>query len=275
MKVNTIIKVVIILAIIYSVPIFLTYFYQEKLLFNPVSVYRMPPKSFDIEQKFIKKENGDSLYTWWQENNNTGETLVFFNGNAGNITGRTFFVDIAYKLGQNILLFDYTGFGASSGEILNKQNFYDDANYAIEYLINAKNIKQENITFWAVSLGGTIAMKLTEKFNIRAVILEGVMTSIEDVIYDMNLIRYDLIPINLILKYDFNTLESLKKLDKPMLVLHSIDDKVVPFNHAEVIYQNIKNKNKKVIELSGNHQDAHYISYDKYINNVEYFLNSL
>ena len=169
--------------------VLIIYFYQEKLIFHPSPHFRMPPKSFDIEQKFIQKENGDSLMTWWQQNNEIGETFIFFSGNAGNISGRLFFIEMAKSLGMNILLFDYTGYGLSSGKIKSKENLFDDSRTAIEYLINVKKIPEEKIVFWALSLGGTIAANLATEYSVKALVFEGVMISIRDVAME-NLFRY-------------------------------------------------------------------------------------
>ena len=259
----------------YLVYIIAFYFFQEKLMFHPSSTYRMPPKSFNIEQKFIQKENGDSLMTWWQKNNEKGKTFIFFSGNAGNISGRIFFVEMAKSLEMNILLFDYTGFGLSSGKPKCKEDFFDDSKTVIEYLINQKNIRSENIILWGLSLGGPLVANLAEKYAVGGVIFEGVMTSIKDVVKDLNFFRYNILPLDLLFKYNFNTGESIKNIDEPVLFLHSKEDSLVRYNHAETLFSLAKNSNKQLIPLKGSHQRAHYDSYDIYVKGVRDFLETI
>jgi len=235
----------------------------------------MPPKSFEIEQKFIHKTNGDSLMTWWKQNNNSGDTFIFFSGNAGNISGRLFFVEMAQSLGMNILLFDYRGFGLSSGKLQNKEDLFEDSRAAINYLIKNKNIPQEKIVLWALSLGGTIAANLATEYSVKALIFEGVMKSIKDVALESNSFRYKILPLDLILKFDYNAVESVKQLDEPILFLHSKADSLVRYHHAETLYSLVKNSSKEIIPLTGSHQTAHDDSYDIYFEGIRSFLNRL
>ena len=114
-----------------------------------------------------------------------------------------------------------------------------------------------------------------EKYNVEAIILEGVMTSIKDVIIDLNSFKFKIIPFDLLLRYNFNSIESLKKIDVPILFLHSINDELVKYSHAEQIFNLTKNSNKQLITLDGEHQNAHFISYDIYIEGIKSFLNNL
>lgn len=261
--------------LVYITFVLLVYFNQEKLVFHPSPNFRMPPKSFEIEQKFIHKTNGDSLMTWWKQNNDSGDTFLFFSGNAGNISGRLFFVEMAQSLGMNILLFDYRGFGLSSGKLQNKEDLFEDSRAVINFLIKDKNIPQEKIVLWALSLGGTIAANLATEYSVKALIFEGVMKSIKDVALESNSFRYKILPLDLILKFDYNTVESVKHLDEPILFLHSKADSLVRYHHAETLYSLVKNSSKEIIPLTGSHQTAHDDSYDIYFEGIRSFLNRL
>ena len=256
----------------YIVYVLIIYSIQGKLILHPSSNFKMPPESFNLEQKFIYKQNGDSLYTWWKKNNDIGKTFIFFGGNSGNISGRLKIAEIAKSLNMNILLFDYTGFGLSSGQPRSKEDLFEDSKTAIEYLINHKNIAEENIILWARSMGGPIAANLATEYSVKALIFEGVMKSIRDIVMDMNLFKYNILPLKLILKYNFNTMESIKYIDEPILFLHSKEDSLVRYNHAQTLFSLTKNQKKQIIPLTGSHYTAHNISYDTYFNGIKKFL---
>ena len=111
--------------VIYLLVIFYIYINQNKIIFSPSPDYHPPPKSFNISQKFIQFGNNDSLHTWYVKNNNRNLTILYFTGNAFNISHRLFHVDVFNQLDINAVMFDYKGYGLSTGSIKGKNSFYE------------------------------------------------------------------------------------------------------------------------------------------------------
>ena len=103
--------------ILYFGVVLYVYFNQTSIIFSPSPNYHPPPKSFNISQKFIPFGNNDSLHTWYIKNNKRNLTILYFSGNAFNISHRLFHVDVFNQLEINAIMFDYKGFGLSTGFI--------------------------------------------------------------------------------------------------------------------------------------------------------------
>ena len=247
------------------------YFWQEKIIFHPEATYHPPPKSFAVEQHFIPYGRNDSLHLWHFRNNSFYPTVLYFSGNSFNISHRNFHVDLFNQLGLNAVMFDYRGYGSSSGSIDSKDSFYDSGTMAFNFLTNKLKVPKNQIIFWGHSLGGPISTKTLGSQKVRAVVLESPVTSIEEIGSRL----YPFFPISYILKYDFNIYENINNNSSPVLLIHSKDDTTIPFLYAENLFGKIKRSNKKLLIIKGSHRFGSYDSYDTYYGGIRKFLSSI
>lgn len=255
---------------VYLICIGYFYFWQEKIIFHPERTYHPPPKSLSIKQHFISYGKNDSLHVWHLENNSFYPTVLYFSGNSFNISHRNFHIDLFKNLGLNAVMFDYRGYGSSSGSIDSKDSFYESGAMAFDFMLNKLKIPKDQIIFWGHSLGGPISAKTLGITKIRAIVLESPVTSIEDIGNRL----YPFFPISYILKYDFNTYEHINNNKSPILLIHSKDDDTVPFLFAENLFQNIERNNKKFLVINGSHRLGSYDSFPRYYDGIKMFLKS-
>jgi len=254
---------------IYVILIGYFYFWQEKIIFHPESTYHPPPKSYDIKRHFIHYGETDSLHLWHFNNNSFYPTVLYFSGNSFNISHRIFHIDLFKELGVNAVLFDYRGYGSSSGSIDSKDSFYDSGALAFQFMLNKLKIPKDQIIFWGHSLGAPISLKTLGSSKVRAIILESPVTSIEEIGNRL----YPFFPISYILKYDFNTYENINNSNAPILLIHSKDDDTVPFILAENLFGSIKRENKEILMINGSHRLGSYNSFQKYYSGIRKFLS--
>ena len=195
-------------------------------------------------------------------------TIMFFHGNGGNISHRLDSIKIFNSLGLNVFIFDYRGYGNSAGSA-SELNTYDDGISGWEYLIKNRGEKAEDIIIFGRSLGGSIASYLGTKLNPKGIILESVFTSVKDLADT----AYPFVPRSLI-RFGYETKNYVKDIHSPVLIIHSSDDEIVPFNHGEVIFQNA-NEPKSFMEISGSHNHGFLESKNQYISGLKNFLEEI
>ena len=105
-------------------------------------------------------------------------TLLFFHGNAGNISHRLQSLLIFNQLGLNVLMVDYRGYGQSSGEP-NEQGTYHDAQAAWDYLVGERDVAAGEIVIFGRSLGGAVGAWLGSRPGISpaGVVIESTFSS--------------------------------------------------------------------------------------------------
>ncbi len=159
-----------------------TKFLEKKTVFFPEKEILLYPEDVGLlyENVFIKTADGAKLNGWYIPYEKATYTVLFFHGNAGNISYRLDKMMVLRSLGFNIFMIDYRGFGLSQGKLTEK-GLYLDAEAAYSYLRQVRGLKSENIIIYGSSLGSAVAVDLATKENVRALILEGVLSSAKDV----------------------------------------------------------------------------------------------
>jgi len=256
---------------IYIVIIGYVYFNQHNIVLSPSSDYHPPPKSFNITQNFIQFGDNDSLHTWYLSNNEMNLTVLYFSGNAFNISHRLFHVDVFNQLNLNAVMFDYKGYGLSTGSIKDKESFFESSELVYNYMIESLGVPSDSIIFWGYSLGSPIATELASRKNSMGIILESPVISINKISEE----AFPYIPFSLINKFDFDISHYIDHSSSPILITHSEDDNVVPFRHVLTFYNNLKRNNKKMIKLHGEHRVSSFNSFPKYYEGVATFIRDL
>jgi esterase/lipase len=217
--------------------------FLEQFLFFPNKELKRNPSNINLEYNdvYINDDDNKNKYHGWFIQGNyknsitQNKCILFFHGNAGNISFRLGYIEKFNELGFSILIFDYPGFGLSTG-IPNENLCIKSAELFYKYLINEKNFITKDIIFYGESIGGSIASSVANIYNIKYLILQSTFTDIKEII--KNIISFNIFSRDNI---GFETLKNIKKrykinkLNKKMktLIIHSNNDELIDNSHAE------------------------------------------
>jgi len=254
----------ILIGIYFFVTIFL-YFYQNKLLYHPNINSR---SNYELNHKVneILITSDDDIIAWHYKKNENYKTLVFFHGNAGNLSNRIYKLNELSKLKLNYLIFAYRGFNGNKGKPY-EAGLYKDAENVINWL-KSKNIVENNIILYGESLGTAIAIHTAQMKNFAGIILESPFTSM----VTLGQKYYPIFPVKFILNDKYESLKKIINVNSPVLVLHGRKDKIVPFYMGEKIFEMANNpKFKYFSDL-----DDHMMNFDdNLINEIGLFIKNL
>jgi pimeloyl-ACP methyl ester carboxylesterase len=114
---------------------------------------------YNLKSVIIKSENGNKLNGWWliSDSINPKGTIIFFHGNSGSLFSQSQFIQPFITKNYNIFIFDYSGFGYSTGKAKQK-NALTDGISVIKYISKEINDKNNNIFIYGQSYGGQLAI---------------------------------------------------------------------------------------------------------------------
>lgn len=209
----------------------------------------------------VTPEQGLEISGWyWPPLEEKKPVIVYFHGNAQNYP---YWIDRARgfkNAGYGFLLAEYRGYGGNGG-ILNEQGLYNDARAYLNYLINNMNVKLQDIVLVGQSLGSGIAVKMATEFDVRAVVLESAYSSAVDVARK----TYWYFPVSWLMYDRYNSLEIISAIKSPALLIHGVDDEMIPIAQAEKLYMAIQ-QSKKMVRVEGaGHNDINMQEAQKYI----------
>ncbi|MCK9614499.1 MAG: alpha/beta hydrolase [Candidatus Omnitrophica bacterium] len=258
----------IILGIV-SLAIYVKYLEQRNLFF-PFREINYTPQEIGLsyEDIYFATQDNKKINGWFIPSKNAKYAILFFHGNAGNISHRLDKIKIFHDLGLNIFIIDYRGYGNSEGKP-SETGFYLDARASYGYLIDKLKIKPSSIILYGESLGGAVAFELATQVDVLAIITEETFSSVRDVAKDI----YPFLP-SFFVGDKFNSVSRIGKLTIPKLIVHSKDDEMIPFKHAQKLYESAKDP-KMLVAISGSHNSAFLDSGKDYKNHIREFIEGL
>lgn len=253
-------QILVVLFIAYSALGWTLYFMQAKFVYRPLrDVFYTPADlGLDFEKVALRTTDGLKIRGWYVPADNAELTLLFCHGNGGNIVHRLDSISIFNELGLNCFIFDYRGYGKSHGQP-SEQGTYLDAESAFRWLVNEKHVSPDNIIIFGRSLGASVAAHLAGSVKARALILESGFTSYVDIGKKF----YPYMPVRLFARFSYNTISYVKKVHCPVMIIHSRNDEIVPFEFGLQLYE-AANEPKDFVEIFGNHNDGFLISGELY-----------
>lgn len=234
---------------IYLAFVLLVYFNQSHLVYFPEKQIGNTPEAIGLDYTAVNIATGDgeTLHGWWVPVADAKGTVLFFYGNAGNISHRIDYLAMFKQLGYNTLLFDYRGYGQSSGTP-SESGTYLDAQAAWRYLIEIQGIAPERIVLFGESLGGAVAAWLAAREKPGLLALVSTLTSAPDLAAEI----YPFLPVRWISRFDYNTLEFLQSITCPVFIAHSPQDEIIPYRHGQRLFQ-ATSEPKQFLPLQGTH----------------------
>ncbi len=269
------IKLFLAITLFYLAAMIAIYFAQAMFIYAP----HMPTRDIvaspsdiglNYENLNLITSDKEKIHAWYiPASTETSLTVLFLHGNAGNISHRLETIKIFNHLGLNFLIFDYRGFGKSTGKP-SEQGTYLDADTAWQYLIEEKNLRPDQIIIAGRSLGGGVAAELAKEVQPAMLILESTFTSMTEV----SAKHYPFMPTSLIVKHEYETFYKLKDIHCPIVIAHSKSDEVIPYEHSQRNFT-IANEPKKFIELQGGHGNGFLFSINNYIGGLQQALREM
>lgn len=256
------------LVAVYIVVVALAYFFQERLLYFPLRGITATPASRGLayEDVWLETTDGVKIAGWFIPAVQPRATLLFFHGNAGNISHRLDSIETFHRLGLNTFIIDYRGYGQSEGRP-SETGTYLDAAAAWRYLVEERQIPPDEIIIFGRSLGGAVAAWLAWQQSPGALILESTFTSAPDVASQ----AYPFLPVRQLARIDYNTLKRVPEIKAPLLIIHSPDDNVIPYDHSQRLFA-AANEPKEFLTIRGGHNDGFLISAPAYEAKVAAFV---
>lgn len=248
------------------------YLSQDRLLFLtelPSRKIQAAPtqRGLDYQDLWLHTADGETLHAWLIPALQRRGTVLFLHGNAGNISHRLDSIAIFHELGLEVLILDYRGYGQSTGRP-SEAGLYRDAEAGWEYLTRSLGRHPQEIVVFGRSLGGAVAAWLAARTRPGAVIIESTFTSLPSLAARL----YPWLPVRLLTRMRFDTRAALSQARSPVLVIHSRDDEIVPYDQARSNYEAIPG-GKRFLELQGGHNEGFWISQKRYREALDAFLS--
>jgi fermentation-respiration switch protein FrsA (DUF1100 family) len=266
-------KFIFIIVASYGILVAVVYFMQNRMLYLPDVAGRtltITPidVGMDFQNVYIDTTDGVTLHGWFIMGQSS-KVLLFFHGNAGNISHRLDSIRQFHKLGLSVLIIDYRGYGQSGGKTT-ETGIYRDSDAAWRYLTEDRGISDSDIVIFGRSLGASAASWLAAQHQPMALIVESSFTSVPDIAQEL----YPWLPARWLSRFSHATRDYVRDVRCPVLVTHSRDDEIIPFHHGEAIFASA-NEPRSLLVLHGGHNDAFLRDERAYIEGMRTFLTGL
>jgi fermentation-respiration switch protein FrsA (DUF1100 family) len=262
------VPLVVLVVVVYIGMAIYIYRSQASFVFFPDPELLSNPAKHGLPFRDLTLTTSDSvkLHAWYLPADSSRGVILFCHGNGGNISYVIETLAALHGLGFDVLAFDYRGYGLSEGEP-EEEGLYRDADAAWNFLVDERGVDPSSIVLHGRSLGGGVATYLATKHRPAALILESTFTSIPDI--GAKIFPY--FPIRLLSQIKFETLKRLPGIEAPVLVIHSRDDEMIPFDHGRSLFAAAKEP-KEFLEIGGDHNSGFHVSGRKYVEGIGGFL---
>ena len=242
----------------------------SRFIYYPDPVWFMTPDDLGLEAEevILEPEEGVRLHAWFFSHPKPVGSLLFCHGNAGNVSHRLENVHYLVQTGFQVLLFDYRGYGHSSGKPT-ELGLYRDATVAWQHLAARPDTAGAPRVIFGRSLGGAVAVDLATRADADGLIIESTFTSIRTLV---RLIYHLPLP-ELPVKYD--SLSKIGQLKMPLLALHGTRDELIPISDGRVLFDAAPEPKTWYSIPTAGHNDTYVVGGDAYFRQFRTFARGL
>lgn len=245
--------------------------FEKSLIYHPAREHEVTARALGLahESVSLTAEDGVRLDALFLPAPGSRVTVLLAHGNAGNLShrlDRTIFLQA--RLGADVLLFDYRGYGRSEGSP-DEEGTYRDARAAYRWLTEVRGVGADRVVLFGESLGSAVALNLALQRPCRALVLEAPFTSVPD----MARVVLPFLP-RAFVRTQYDNLAQIGRLRVPLLVLHGDRDEVVPFAQGRRLFEAAPEPKRFFAIPGAGHNDTYLVGGDAYWSAVADFVES-
>ncbi len=232
----------------------------DSFLFNPKAVqqYELPENTIPehLLTQVTLESDGQTIYGYWAASDGTrpGLTLLYCHGNRDNLDHYWDRVMLLHKLGVNVFVFDYRGFGRSEGES-SEAGMYADAKAALEYVMSERAVPADSLILYGYSLGNVASIYLAaERVAPLCLVAESPFASATSLAQGS--IGLD-IPAGWLTDGTFDNVEKIRETEAPFLLLHGASDDFVRYrDNGQQVFEAAPNPKQQMVVAGAGHDDV-------------------
>ncbi len=261
------------LAALIGATLFLMIF-EKRLIYYPAAALDVTPAALGLpfEEVSIDVEHGVKLHGWFIKSSKQPAvaTVLFSHGNAGNIADRIDRIRTWRTLGVDVLLYDYRGFGRSTGAP-DEEGTYEDGRAAYDYLLKTRGVDPARLVLMGESLGCAISIQLALDRKAAGLVLEAPFASIPH----MAAAIYPFLPAKLFVRTKYDNVAKIPQLKMPVLIVQGTQDEVIPVAQGRLVYEAAPQPKKFLSVEGAHHNDVYVVGGDRYLRELASFIESL
>ena len=224
-------RAAVLVAVVYGAFAAFLYFEQRSILYRPdmsapdKSKYPLADVLQDIQ---VTTEDGLTLNAWYVPPSQPGkETIIYYHGNGSHYGERTWRARHYADKGYGVVIASYRGYGGNPGQPT-EEGLYKDARAYFKWLREDKKLSAKDIILYGESLGSGVSIEMATQYDVKAVILEAPYTSILNIAKE----RYPFMPVGLLLKDRFLSIDKIAAVTEPLFIFHGRLDRLIPSHPA-------------------------------------------
>ncbi|KAJ8767874.1 hypothetical protein K2173_020814 [Erythroxylum novogranatense] len=218
-----------------------------------------------VEVHLLETKAGNKIVATFWKHPFARFTLLYSHGNAADLGQmHELFIELRAHLRVNIMSYDYSGYGASSGKP-SEFNTYYDIEAVYNCLEKEYGIKQEDLIVYGQSVGSGPTLHLASRLKrLRGVVLHSAILSGIRVLY----------PVKMTFWFDiFKNIDKIRHVSCPVLVIHGTNDETVDFSHGKRLWELAKEKYDPLWVKGGGHCNLE--TYPEYIKHLRKFITAM
>jgi len=246
---------------------------ENKIIYHPHKYpdgeWNTENAGLQVEDVWFSASDGVKLHGWYFPNPDAQATLLFFHGNAGNLSHRLDNIRDLVPLGLNVFIFDYRGYGRSEGSP-DEPGILLDAQAAYDILIQTRNATPERLILFGRSLGGVFAAHTARHNACAGLILEATFTDARDMANKM----VPFLPIGFALRSKLDAVNQVPHITVPKLFLHGTVDEIIPYRLGRKLYDAAAQP-KEFYDIEGaGHNDTTHVGGAPYYAKLQSFIST-
>jgi fermentation-respiration switch protein FrsA (DUF1100 family) len=257
----------------YLLVVVLAFVFQRKMMYLPGWGSAPEARTYLGNGEDVTLETGDGLRlgAWYlPATRPDGVTVVLFNGNAGDRSIRAPLGAAIASAGHGVLLTDYRGYGGNPGSP-SETGLIADGLAARAWLDRREEVDPDRIVYLGESLGAAVAVAVAVERPPAGLILRSPFTSA----VDAGKAHYPFLPVGLLLRDRFPSIERIENVSCPLLVIAGESDRIVPAGLSRRLYEAAPGPKRLVVFPGVDHNDLEFLDGPRFLEEVLRFLDEL